>query len=80
MTKEEQILRGNQAKQLLDNALFKEFLDELDRATIKQIDKVPVLGINVEEKQRQVILIRQMKNKFVKLMTTCIETGKMASL
>lgn len=78
MTQEEELIRAERAKQILDDPLIKEFIEKLDAETLYQIDKAPTFGLDIRKKQQQIIMLRQQHNQFVRHFETCIETGMLA--
>ena len=69
--------RGNQARELLDNQLIAEFFSENEKEIWQAIKTSPIR--NVEDREKLLLMFRTME-KFRSFLVQTLETGKMASL
>lgn len=75
MSDHKDVLRGRDAKLVLDNPAFKEAMETLRKAVIDQWRECPV-----RDKEGQILLLQLAKltDKFEGLLIGVIESGKMA--
>ena len=77
MTNEEEVVRANEIKHLLENRYLKAALDEMESALVEQMIACPV------EKQallNEIVNVLRCKRKFVEILSSHVETGKMARI
>lgn len=77
MTPEDEVVRANEVKHLLENPYLKSALEEIESALLEQIIACPL------EKQgllNEMVHVLRCKRKFVEILFSHIETGKMARI
>ena len=78
MTQDEEVTRGDRAKELINSELFVEAKEKLELAVIGQLRRVAVKGETATVAQQQLILMLQMQDMFIQHFETIIETGMLA--
>ncbi len=77
MTPEEEIARGEKARQVLEDPLVRGALDDIKQSIIQQWSKCPVKDTDLKERLWGLF---NAADKFEEILKTHIETGKMARI
>jgi hypothetical protein len=72
------VVRGEEAKRILDSSVFKDAMDTLRGGVIGQLNKVPIAGDTATIAQQQMIMLLQVSTKFEKIIQDVISTGKLS--
>lgn len=77
MTIEQNMLRGNRAKEVLENEVFQESFAQIEQEIFEKWKTSPARD---EEGRQKLWLFQQMLNRVREVLTTTMESGKLASL
>jgi hypothetical protein len=77
MTEQEEMWRGERARQLMNEPLIKEALEEIERAIIQNWEQCPAKDIELREK---LWMMYGVSKKFRSYLQSTMESGELASL
>lgn len=74
----EKEIAATEAEQLWNNSTLQAAMSEIDEETLQQLDKAPIKGEKAAIEQQQVIMLRQVSNRFKKKLRQAIHDAAMA--
>lgn len=77
MTEKEEVIRGHQAQDLIDNPLFKDAVKAVRDGIV---DVIATSAMSDEKAHNRLAIALQIVNQIEKQLITHIQTGRMASL
>jgi hypothetical protein len=72
-----EVKRGEQAAQVLDNPLFKESIEKVREGIIRSMATSP---LGDSETHNRLVIAMQLLNQIEKQLTDVVQTGKMAAI
>ena len=73
----EEVKRGEQASQILDNPLYKEAMDKVKESLIASMTNSP---LGDEKTHNKLVIALQLLNQINKQLTDVMQTGKLAAI
>lgn len=76
---QEEIVRGEEAKRILESKVFKDSMSKLKESIVNELSRSNIKGEHATTEQSQLIMLLQVSNNFERIINDVINTGKLAA-